>query len=51
MRIVIVNAFERGNRGDAALLSAMIEQATEAYPGAELAICGFEDPRDRKSVV
>ena len=47
MRIVIVNAFERGNRGDAALLSAMIEQATEAYPGAELAICGFEDPRER----
>jgi len=45
VRVVIVNAFERGNRGDAALLSAMIEQVRQAYPGAEVGICGFEDPR------
>ena len=45
MRIVIVNAFERGNRGDAALLSAMVEQVDQAYPGAEIGISGFEDPR------
>lgn len=44
MRVVIVNAFERGNRGDAALLSAMIEQVRQAYPGAEIGICGFEAP-------
>ena len=47
MRVVIVNAFERGNRGDAALLSAMIEQVRQAHPGADLAICGFEHPRER----
>jgi colanic acid/amylovoran biosynthesis protein len=44
VRVVIVNAFERGNRGDAALLSAMIEQVREAYPTAETGICGFEEP-------
>ena len=44
MRVVIVNAFERGNRGDAALLSAMIEQVREAYPNAQTGICGFEEP-------
>lgn len=44
MRVVIVNAFERGNRGDAALLSAMIEQTRQAYPNAGIGICGFEDP-------
>lgn len=44
MRIVIVNAFERGNRGDAALLSAMIAQAREAYPESDIGICGFESP-------
>ena len=47
MRVVIVNAFERGNRGDAALLSAVIEQVTEAFPQAQVAVCGFEHPAER----
>jgi polysaccharide pyruvyl transferase WcaK-like protein len=45
MRIVIVDAFERGNRGDAALLSVMIDQVAEANPGAEILVAGFEDPK------
>lgn len=44
MKIVIVNAFERNNRGDAALLDVMIKQVSQAYPQAEITICGFEDP-------
>jgi len=47
MKIVIVNAFERGNRGDAALLSVAITQVREAFPGAEVAIAGFEHPAER----
>lgn len=47
MRIVVVDAFERGNRGDAALLGVMLDQLRQAYPGAELTIAGFEDPRHR----
>lgn len=44
MKIVVVNAFARGNRGDAALLSVAIQQLQRAYPGAEIAIAGFEEP-------
>jgi polysaccharide pyruvyl transferase WcaK-like protein len=47
MKIVIVNAFERGNRGDAALLSVAIAQVREAFPGVRVAIAGFERPEDR----
>jgi polysaccharide pyruvyl transferase WcaK-like protein len=43
-RIVIVNAFERGNRGDAALLSVMVKHAGHAHPGARIDIAGFEHP-------
>lgn len=44
MRVVIVNYFARDNRGDASLLSAMIEQVALAWPDAETSVCGFEDP-------
>lgn len=44
MRVVIVNAFERNNRGDAALLDVMITQVAHALPDAEIVVCGFEDP-------
>lgn len=44
MKVVIVNAFERNNRGDAALLDVMIRQVAQAHPQAEITICGFEDP-------
>ncbi|WUD73679.1 polysaccharide pyruvyl transferase family protein [Streptomyces sp. NBC_00510] len=44
MKIVVVNAFERGNRGDAALLSVAIQQLQRAYPSARIAIAGFEEP-------
>ncbi|MFB7929176.1 glycosyltransferase [Streptomyces sp. NPDC056039] len=44
MNVVIVNAFERGNRGDAALLSVAVAQVREAFPGARVRIAGFEDP-------
>ncbi|MCH5673542.1 polysaccharide pyruvyl transferase family protein [Streptomyces gilvus] len=43
-KVVIVNAFERGNRGDAALLSVAVAQVREAFPGAEVLIAGFEHP-------
>jgi colanic acid/amylovoran biosynthesis protein len=44
MKAVIVNAFERNNRGDAALLDVMIDQVRQAHPQAQIVICGFEDP-------
>ncbi|MCX4538319.1 glycosyltransferase [Streptomyces sp. NBC_01669] len=46
MNVVIVNAFERGNRGDAALLSVAIDQVRAAYPGARVRIAGFEEPEE-----
>jgi polysaccharide pyruvyl transferase WcaK-like protein len=44
MKVVIVDAFERENRGDAALLSVAIHQVLEAFPQASISIAGFEDP-------
>ena len=44
MRVVIVNAFDRGNRGDAALLEVMIRQVEQAHPDAEILVSGFEEP-------
>jgi colanic acid/amylovoran biosynthesis protein len=44
VRVVIVNAFERNNRGDAALLEVMIRQVEQAFPGAQVLVSGFEDP-------
>ncbi|GAA1156904.1 polysaccharide pyruvyl transferase WcaK-like protein [Kitasatospora gansuensis] len=44
MKIVVVNAFARGNRGDAALLSVALQQLERAYPGARISIAGFEEP-------
>ncbi|MGW7531878.1 polysaccharide pyruvyl transferase family protein [Amycolatopsis sp. NPDC054798] len=43
-RVVVVNAFERGNRGDAALLSVLLDQIRRALPGARISIAGFEHP-------
>ncbi|WP_406632940.1 polysaccharide pyruvyl transferase family protein [Amycolatopsis sp. WGS_07] len=43
-RVLVVNAFERGNRGDAALLSVLLDQTRRALPGARIAIAGFEHP-------
>lgn len=45
VRVVVVDAFERGNRGDAALLAVLLEQVREVHPGADVRIAGFEDPR------
>lgn len=50
MRVVIVNAFDRDNRGDAALLEVMIRQVRQAHPDAELLVAGFEDPVARPDV-
>ncbi|WP_371497933.1 polysaccharide pyruvyl transferase family protein [Kitasatospora sp. NBC_00374] len=44
MKVVVVNAFARGNRGDAALLSVALQQVQLAFPGAETRIAGFEQP-------
>ncbi|MFJ3640258.1 polysaccharide pyruvyl transferase family protein [Streptomyces sp. NPDC090108] len=44
MKVVIVNAFERGNRGDAALLSVAVQQVREAFPAARVLVAGFEHP-------
>ncbi|MFJ5922052.1 polysaccharide pyruvyl transferase family protein [Kitasatospora sp. NPDC092948] len=44
MKVVVVNAFARGNRGDAALLSVALQQVAQAYPGAQVRIAGFEHP-------
>jgi polysaccharide pyruvyl transferase WcaK-like protein len=44
VRILVVNTFQRDNRGDAALLSVTLDQLHEAFPGARVEIAGFEDP-------
>ncbi|WP_035845631.1 polysaccharide pyruvyl transferase family protein [Kitasatospora azatica] len=44
MRILVVNAFRRDNRGDAALLSVTLDQLAQAFPGALIEIAGFEAP-------
>ena len=44
MNIVVINAYVRENAGDAALLSVCLRQIQEAFPAAELAIAGMEDP-------
>ncbi|MEV6207552.1 polysaccharide pyruvyl transferase family protein [Kitasatospora sp. NPDC051914] len=43
MRIVVVNAYVRGNAGDAALLSVCLRHVREAFPHAHTAIAGMED--------
>ncbi|MEV6833274.1 polysaccharide pyruvyl transferase family protein [Streptomyces sp. NPDC051133] len=47
MKVVVVNAFERGNRGDAALLGVAIQQVRDAFPRAVVVIAGFEEPGER----
>ncbi|PBC77879.1 colanic acid/amylovoran biosynthesis protein [Streptomyces sp. TLI_235] len=43
MRIVVVNAYVRGNAGDAALLSVCLRHVREAFPHARTVIAGMED--------
>jgi colanic acid/amylovoran biosynthesis protein len=47
MRIVIVNSYDRDNKGDAALLSVLITQLRAAFGDVELTIAGGEDPVTR----
>ncbi|GHK02645.1 colanic acid biosynthesis pyruvyl transferase WcaK [Streptomyces sp. Y2F8-2] len=46
MKVVVVDAFDRGNRGDAALLSVAVQQVQEAFPGAQVLVAAFEDPAE-----
>ncbi|MDH6578063.1 polysaccharide pyruvyl transferase family protein [Kitasatospora sp. MAP5-34] len=43
MNIVVVNAYVRGNAGDAALLSVCLRHIREAFPGARVEVAGMED--------
>ena len=42
--ILVVNAYVRQNAGDAALLSVLLGQLDNAFPGAEMRVAGMEDP-------
>lgn len=44
--VVIVNSWERGNRGDAVLLECVIAQVRETLPGSRIRIAGIEAPGD-----
>lgn len=46
MNVAIVNGYNRHNAGDAALLSALIGQVHDAFPGADIAYAGLEDPTE-----
>ncbi|WP_441245662.1 polysaccharide pyruvyl transferase family protein [Kitasatospora sp. McL0602] len=43
MNIVVVNAYIRGNAGDAALLSVCLRHVREAFPSARVSVAGMED--------
>lgn len=43
MKVVVVNAYVRGNAGDAALLSVCLRHIREAFPDARTQIAGLED--------
>ena len=44
MKVVIVNAYDRHNAGDAALLNALIGQTVAAFPEADLRYASLEHP-------
>ena len=44
MKVVIVNAYNRHNAGDAALLSALIGQIDAAFAGCDICFAGLENP-------
>jgi colanic acid/amylovoran biosynthesis protein len=44
MKVMIVNAYNRHNAGDAALLSVLVSQVHEAFPGSTVLYAGLEDP-------
>jgi colanic acid/amylovoran biosynthesis protein len=44
MRVAIVNAYNRHNAGDAALLGALIGQVRQAFTGADISFAGLESP-------
>lgn len=46
MKVLIVNAYNRHNAGDAALLYAAILQVETAFPGATVSFAGLEDPAE-----
>jgi colanic acid/amylovoran biosynthesis protein len=46
MKVAVVNAYNRHNAGDAALLSALIGQVHIAFPDADVAFAGLEDPNE-----
>jgi colanic acid/amylovoran biosynthesis protein len=45
MRILVVNAFIREAVGDAALLSVLLTQLDQAFPGSCIEVSSLEDPR------
>ncbi len=45
MKILVVNTYVRENAGDAALLSVILEQLAEAFPGSEISVSGMENPQ------
>ena len=47
MQILIVNAYTRENKGDAALVSVLGKQLQSAFPSAHILVAGMEDPRRR----
>ncbi|MFD7734723.1 polysaccharide pyruvyl transferase family protein [Kitasatospora phosalacinea] len=46
---MVVNAYVRGNAGDAALLSVCLRHVREAFPGAAVSVAGMEDPEAHDS--
>ncbi len=44
MKVLITNAYERRQFGDAALVASLIQQIRVAFPGCELRLSGFEQP-------
>jgi colanic acid/amylovoran biosynthesis protein len=46
LKILVVNAYVREEAGDAALLSVLLDQVTEAFPGSEVCVAGMESSQD-----
>lgn len=45
MQVLVVNGYVRENAGDAALLSVLLDQVAEAFPGCEIFVAGMDDPQ------
>ena len=46
MKVLVLNSYGRADKGDAALLAALIEQVQSFAPDAQFAIAGTEDPAE-----